>query len=260
MCRRCFPPGTQCRRILMTGPKQPPPRCRRSLGPRPPGSRRQLPHSRVLGGGFCSGRRRPGPTTSPAMTPSAQVGLQPLQLLTGRGHAVAGGRRALVFEGAGRCPLQAHPVPVARAADSWPMPGSPPLRTAGVTGTCWRRSSSGISPAGRSVLWLQRLREAGLTHGEVRDIASVVEHPQLRHRQMLARAFLVGDLPLIRFPLGRPGRVPAPARARRAHCGNPLRARLRAAVPGRPRAARDHRDGAAAVMTRPRRQVGRPGS
>lgn len=52
-------------------------------------------------------------------------------------------------------------------------------------------------------MWRQRLREAGLTRGEVRDIASAVEHPQLRHRQMLARAFLVGDLPLIRFPLGR---------------------------------------------------------
>ena len=46
-------------------------------------------------------------------------------------------------------------------------------------------------------MWLQRLHEAGLTHGEVRDIASVVEHPQLRHRQMLARVFLAGDLPLI---------------------------------------------------------------
>ena len=58
-----------------------------------------------------------------------------------------------------------------------------------------------------SHIWLARLREAGLAHGEVRDIASVVEHPQLRHRRMFAQASSpVGDLPLIRFPLGRPDR------------------------------------------------------
>ena len=58
-----------------------------------------------------------------------------------------------------------------------------------------------------SHIWLARLREAGLAHGEVRDIASVLEHPQLRHRRMFAQASSpVGDLPLIRFPLGRPDR------------------------------------------------------
>jgi crotonobetainyl-CoA:carnitine CoA-transferase CaiB-like acyl-CoA transferase len=59
-----------------------------------------------------------------------------------------------------------------------------------------------------SQVWLSRLHEAGLAHGEVRDIASVLEHPQLRERQMIVRASSqVGDLPLIRFPLGRPGRL-----------------------------------------------------
>lgn len=58
-----------------------------------------------------------------------------------------------------------------------------------------------------SPVWLARLGEAGLAHGEVRDMASVVAHPQLRHRQMFAQASSpAGDLPLIRFPLGRPGR------------------------------------------------------
>jgi len=58
-----------------------------------------------------------------------------------------------------------------------------------------------------SQVWLSRLREAGLAYGQVRDIASVLEHPQLRERQMFARACSpVGDLPLIRFPLGRPDR------------------------------------------------------
>jgi itaconate CoA-transferase len=58
-----------------------------------------------------------------------------------------------------------------------------------------------------SGVWLARLREAGLAHGEVREIASVVEHPQLRHRRMFAEASSsVGTLPLIRFPLGPPDR------------------------------------------------------
>jgi crotonobetainyl-CoA:carnitine CoA-transferase CaiB-like acyl-CoA transferase len=58
-----------------------------------------------------------------------------------------------------------------------------------------------------SQVWLSRLRAADLAHGQVRDIASVLEHPQLRERRMFARASSpVGDLPLIRFPLGRPGR------------------------------------------------------
>lgn len=58
-----------------------------------------------------------------------------------------------------------------------------------------------------SGVWLARLREAGLAHGQVRDIASVLDHPQLRERQMFASASSpVGELPLIRFPLGRPSR------------------------------------------------------
>jgi itaconate CoA-transferase len=59
-----------------------------------------------------------------------------------------------------------------------------------------------------SPVWLARLREAGLAHGEVRDMASAVRHPQLHHRRMFASASSpVGELPLIRFPLGGPGRA-----------------------------------------------------
>ncbi len=59
-----------------------------------------------------------------------------------------------------------------------------------------------------SQVWLSRLRAAGLAHGEVRDIASALEHPQLVERQMLTCASSpVGELPMIRFPLGRPDRV-----------------------------------------------------
>lgn len=59
-----------------------------------------------------------------------------------------------------------------------------------------------------SAVWLDRLRRAQLPYGEVRDIASVVEHPQLRHRQMVVRAGSpAGELPVIRFPLGRPDRA-----------------------------------------------------
>jgi itaconate CoA-transferase len=59
-----------------------------------------------------------------------------------------------------------------------------------------------------SQVWLSRLHEADLAHGQVRDIASALEHPQLRERQMIVRASSpVGDLPLIRFPLSRPGRL-----------------------------------------------------
>jgi itaconate CoA-transferase len=58
-----------------------------------------------------------------------------------------------------------------------------------------------------SAVWLDRLRGAGLAHGEVRDMASVVDHPQLRHRKMVTGADSpAGEVPLIRFPLGRPGR------------------------------------------------------
>lgn len=58
-----------------------------------------------------------------------------------------------------------------------------------------------------SAVWLDRLRDAGLAHGEVRDMASVVDHPQLRHRKMVTSAESpAGDLQVIRFPLSRPGR------------------------------------------------------
>lgn len=57
-------------------------------------------------------------------------------------------------------------------------------------------------------VWLSRLQAADLAHGEVRDIASALAHPQLRERRMFAQASSpVGDLPLIRFPLGRPDRA-----------------------------------------------------
>lgn len=58
-----------------------------------------------------------------------------------------------------------------------------------------------------SAVWLDRLRDAGLAHGEVRDMASVVDHPQLRHRKMVTNAGSpAGELRVIRFPLGRPDR------------------------------------------------------
>lgn len=64
-----------------------------------------------------------------------------------------------------------------------------------------------------SATWLGRLQVAGLAHGEVRDMASVLEHPQLVFREMFVEADSpAGSLPLVRFPLGaprRPRRVPA---------------------------------------------------
>ncbi len=59
-----------------------------------------------------------------------------------------------------------------------------------------------------SAVWLGRLREAGLAFGEVRSMRSVLEHPQLLHRRMFVEADSpVGELPLVRFPLGRPDRA-----------------------------------------------------
>lgn len=70
----------------------------------------------------------------------------------------------------------------------------------------------GAIAAEPSSLWLERLAAARLAHGEVRDIAGVLQHPQLHFRQMFVEAASpVGDLPLVRFPLGDPGaprRVP----------------------------------------------------
>lgn len=64
-----------------------------------------------------------------------------------------------------------------------------------------------------SAAWLERLAAARLAHGEVRDIASVLDHPQLRHREMFVEASSpVGDVPLVRFALGaREGRRRIPA-------------------------------------------------
>ena len=63
-----------------------------------------------------------------------------------------------------------------------------------------------------SEVWLERLSAAGLAHGEVRDVAGVLSHPQLVHRQMLVEASSpVSLLPLVRFALGDPAgkrRVP----------------------------------------------------
>ena len=54
-----------------------------------------------------------------------------------------------------------------------------------------------------SAAWMERLRAAGLPCGEVRNIASVLQHPQLQHRSMFVQATSeVGELPIIRFPLG----------------------------------------------------------
>jgi itaconate CoA-transferase len=58
-----------------------------------------------------------------------------------------------------------------------------------------------------SATWLERLSRARLAHGEVREIASVLEHPQLLHRKMFVDASSpVGDVPVVRFPLGSPKR------------------------------------------------------
>ncbi|HUZ21874.1 MAG TPA: CaiB/BaiF CoA-transferase family protein [Acidimicrobiales bacterium] len=58
-----------------------------------------------------------------------------------------------------------------------------------------------------SASWLGRLREAGLAAGEVRSMRSVLEHPQLLYRQMFVEADSpVGELPLVRSPLGSPDR------------------------------------------------------
>jgi itaconate CoA-transferase len=60
--------------------------------------------------------------------------------------------------------------------------------------------------------WMQRLADAGLPYGELRDIAGVVEHPQALAREMFVTAnSQVGELPLVRFPLAGAGerRIPA---------------------------------------------------
>ncbi|NNN19673.1 MAG: CoA transferase, partial [Acidimicrobiaceae bacterium] len=59
-----------------------------------------------------------------------------------------------------------------------------------------------------SSAWLERLESAGLPYGEVRDIASVLEHPQLVFRKMFVEADSpAGSLPLVRFPLSAPHRT-----------------------------------------------------
>ena len=56
-------------------------------------------------------------------------------------------------------PVHGVPVVSFRTPEYWAA-DSDPSRTVGVTGTCWRRSSSGISSSRPSALWLRRLREA----------------------------------------------------------------------------------------------------
>jgi len=60
--------------------------------------------------------------------------------------------------------------------------------------------------------WFERLAAAGLPHGEVRTIQSVLNHPQLNARGLFAHADSpVGQLPIMRFPLVReaPSHIPA---------------------------------------------------
>jgi len=60
--------------------------------------------------------------------------------------------------------------------------------------------------------WMERLADVGLPYGQVRSIGEVLEHPQLKARQLFGEAESpVGMLPLVRFPLGKlePGEVPA---------------------------------------------------
>ena len=63
-----------------------------------------------------------------------------------------------------------------------------------------------------SAYWLARLKAAGLPHGRLRSIGSVLRHPQLIARRLVAKADSpVGEIPLIRFPLAgdQPRHVPA---------------------------------------------------
>jgi itaconate CoA-transferase len=58
-----------------------------------------------------------------------------------------------------------------------------------------------------STWWIDRLRRSGLPYGEVREMASVVAHPQLAARRMVVEADTeVGTVPTFRSPLGDPGR------------------------------------------------------
>lgn len=53
--------------------------------------------------------------------------------------------------------------------------------------------------------WFERLSRAGLSHGRVRSIAEVLQHPQVAERRMIVEATSpVGPVPLIRSPLGDP--------------------------------------------------------
>jgi itaconate CoA-transferase len=64
-----------------------------------------------------------------------------------------------------------------------------------------------------SAAWFELLDAAALPYGAVRDIGSVLSHPQLAHRRMVVNSDSpVGELPLVRFPLADPDRprsVPA---------------------------------------------------
>jgi crotonobetainyl-CoA:carnitine CoA-transferase CaiB-like acyl-CoA transferase len=56
-----------------------------------------------------------------------------------------------------------------------------------------------------SAEWIERLRRARLAHGRVRNIEEVLTHPQVSARGLVVTASSdVGELPVIRFPLGDP--------------------------------------------------------
>ncbi|HLF70516.1 MAG TPA: CaiB/BaiF CoA-transferase family protein [Actinomycetota bacterium] len=59
--------------------------------------------------------------------------------------------------------------------------------------------------------WMRRAADAQLPYGEVRDMASVVGHPQLASRGMIVRSSSpVGEIPLARFPLSTKTRRSVP--------------------------------------------------
>jgi len=65
-----------------------------------------------------------------------------------------------------------------------------------------------IVAAQPSAVWIKRLSDAALAHGAVRTIAEVLSHPQLLNaRTFVEAASPVGDLPVVRFPLGSPDRA-----------------------------------------------------
>jgi crotonobetainyl-CoA:carnitine CoA-transferase CaiB-like acyl-CoA transferase len=59
--------------------------------------------------------------------------------------------------------------------------------------------------------WEAKLRAVGLPYGRVRSIPEVLEHPQVRHRELVVQGESpIGPLPLVRFPLARPEAIGVP--------------------------------------------------